>query len=163
MGSLASSGASSCQSGESSAASALGCASIPRRVMKTCSRLGDIGPTDEGRTELMPTVMVPFPAPRLQVGGFVVEVAFGKIPVMTKQVSPQPMSTKQRSRHAPQSGTKRGWVCRDIGVPPKRNRERAAKRSICGGHCRVKFHPGEQNSKIDTRSADELRVARIAD
>src|ERR1700746_2622514 len=67
----------------------------------------------------MPTVMVPFPAPRLQVGGFVLEVVFGKMPVMTKQVSPQPSSKKQRSRLAPESRRKRGRVCRDIGVLPK--------------------------------------------
>src|ERR1700758_1370377 len=67
----------------------------------------------------MPMVMVPFPAPRLQVGGFVMEVVFGKMPVMTKQVSPQPSSKKQRSRLAPQSRRKRGWVCRGIGVLQK--------------------------------------------
>src|SRR5580700_3184667 len=80
----------------------------------------------EGRTELTPTVMAPFPLPRLHVGGFVVEVVFGKMPVMTKHVSPQPIREKQRSRPAPKSRAKPSWVCLCIGVLPKTMARRAS-------------------------------------
>jgi hypothetical protein len=63
--------------------------------------------------------MFPFPAPRLQVGGFVMEVVFGKMPVTTKHVSPQPISKKHKSRLTNGSRIKPGCVSISIGVPRK--------------------------------------------
>jgi hypothetical protein len=64
-----------------------------------CLRFGAIGPADDAATELTPTVIVPFMG-SWQAGGFVVEDAFGKMPTMTKQVSPQPKRRKQRRSDA---------------------------------------------------------------
>jgi hypothetical protein len=68
-------------------------------VTKICLRFGTMGATDESATELTPMVIVPLVG-SWQLGGFVVEDAFGKMPVMTKQVSPQPKRRKQRSSAA---------------------------------------------------------------
>jgi len=122
--------------------------------------LGDIGATGEGRTELMPTVIVPIPPLRLQVGGFVVEVVFGKMPVMTKHVSPQPVSKKQRNRLANESRIKPVCVCLSIGVPRKSVAlEASGLKSICGWRRRVKFQRGEEKSKIGARlTSNEFRI-----
>jgi hypothetical protein len=73
-------------------------------LRKICLRFGAIGPADDAATELTPTVIVPFTG-NWQAGGFVVEDAFGKMPTMTKQVSPHPTSRKQSSNAAHVSET----------------------------------------------------------
>jgi hypothetical protein len=69
-----------------------------------CLRFGAIGATEEAEVELIPIVIVPFTG-SWQLGGFVVEDTFGKMPVMTKQVSPQPSRRKQKSSAAHVSET----------------------------------------------------------